>query len=170
MKFRNKAWWIFGIFLLMSSTAGAETEKASRPATKTDLIGTWDMASVKPVLDKKDPVFFPYQRFVFGADSSMKSMVSEEPFTEEWLDKFNKQSREIDYSLSDKGMLTMTWQNRPHSEAAVCAFVLKDVPADVLSKMLPSERRSFPKKGNVALSFLNHEGKIVYRKILIKIA
>ena len=100
----------------------------------------------------------------------MKSMVSEEPFTQEWLDKFEKQPREIDYSLDPKGLLTLTWQTRVHSEVAVCAVVLKDVPADVLAKMPEAERGTLPKKGNLALSFLNSQGKIAYRKILTKIS
>ena len=170
MNFEKKSLWICALLTLVSAAASADNGPASRPATKADLVGVWDLVSVRPVYDKKDPVFFPYQRFVFKADSSMKTMVSTEPFSKEWLAKFEKQSSEIDYTVSDKGLLTLIWQNRPHSETAVCAFVLKGVPPEVLAKVPPGERNSLPKKGNIALSFLNSEGKIAYRKILAKIA
>ena len=166
MNFKKKSLWICTVLLLTSLISSAETEKASRACTKSDLVGSWDMVSVNPVFDKKDAVFFPYQRFIFSPDSSMKFMASEQPFTKEWLDKFGKQPREIDYSLNDKGLLTLTWQTRPHSEVALCAYVLKDVPPEVLAKIPSFERGSLPKKGYVTLSFLNSDGKISYRKIL----
>lgn len=163
-----KSLWVCAGLLFLANAASA-SEKASRPCTKEDLIGVWEMVGVSPVLDKKDPVFFPYQNFVFNQDSSMKSMVSQEPFTKEWVNKFKKQPVEIDYTLSDKGLLTLTWQNRPHSEQAICATVLSDVPADILSKIPAEERAHLPTKGNVAISYLNGEGKIIYRKILQKV-
>ena len=84
------------------------------------------------------------------------------------MDKFQKQPAEIDYSLGEKGLLTLTWHSRPHSEVAVCAYVLSDVPSEILAKIPPSERAHSPKKGNITLSFLNQEGKIAYQKILKK--
>ncbi len=160
---------LFFTGLMFISCSALAAEKASRPCTKDDLVGSWDMVLVKPVYDKKDPVFFPYQRLEFKKDSSMKFISSEQPFTKEWLDKFEKQSPEIDYSLSEKGLLTLTWQTRPHSEVAVCAYVLSDVPAEVLAKVPASEREHMPRKGNVTLSYLNNEGKIAYQKILKKV-
>ena len=165
----RKAVSLFFIFSVLFSSWTFAAEKASRPCKKEDLVGTWEMVSVRPVYDKKDPIFFPYQKFVFNQDSSMKSMASEQPFTKEWLDKFEKQSVEIDYSLSDKGLLTLTWQNRPHSEAAICAYVLSDVPAEVLAKVPKIDRGNLPKKGNITLSYLNNDGKIAYQKILKKV-
>ena len=146
----------------------AVRENASRPATKEDLVGTWDMASVSPVLDSSDPVFYPYQRFVFNPDSSMKYMVSEKPFTRDWLQKFSKQVPEIDYTLNARGLLMLTWQTRPHNESAVCAYVLKDVPPELAAKVSQSQRAHLPKKGNVTLSYLNSGGKITYQKILTR--
>jgi len=147
----------------------AVEEKASRPAVKKDLVGTWELVSVHPVHDPKDPVFYPYQRFVFNADSSMKYMVSEKPFTKEWLDKFVKQPREIDFRVDQKGVLSLIWQTRPHQESAICAFVLKDVPQEVLEKVSPDKRKGLPKKGDLTLSFLNSQGKIAYQKVLTRV-
>ena len=166
----RKGLWIVAGSLLIAGVASAQPEKASRAATKADLVGAWDMTVVRPVFDKKDPVFYPYQRFIFDGDSSMKFMSSEKAFSPEWLEKFQKQSREIDYSVNDKGLLTLTWQTKPHSELALCAYVLKDVPPEVLAKLPASERGHLPKKGNLTLSFLNSSGKIAYQKILTKIA
>ena len=154
----------------LNAASADDGRGASRPAKKEDLVGSWDMVAVKPVYDKNDPVFYPYQRFVFGKDSSMKFMASEKPFTKQWLDKFAKQPPEIDFTLNEKGFLTLTWQTRPHNETAVCAYVLKDVPPEVLIKIPASERAHLPRKGNVTLSFLNSNGKIAYRKILTRLA
>ena len=168
MKSFKRCLWVFMGFLLVAGPTAA-ADKASRPCSKEDLIGTWEMVAVRPVLDKTDPVFFPNQRVMFSRNSSMKSISSEKPFTKEWLDKFQKQTAEIDYSLSDKGLLTLTWQSRPHSEQAICAYVLSDVPPELMAKVPAGERGHLPKKGNMTLSYLNPEGKISYQKIYKKI-
>ena len=154
---------------LFLATPASGADKLSRPCQKEDIIGTWEMVSVKPVRDKTDPVFFSYQRFVFNKDSSMKFMTSEKPLTKEWLDKFQKQPAEIDYSLNEKGILTLTWHSRPYSELALCAYVLSDVPTDVLAKIPPADRGHMPKKGNIALSYFDSAGRIAYQKILTRI-
>ena len=161
---------VCAIFLvgLWAAAASAETQHASRPCTKADLVGTWEMKSVSPMLDPKDAVFFQHQSFVFSGDSSMKFISSENSFTKDWLDKFESQPKLIDYSVNEKGFLTLTWQQKPHSETAVCAYALKDVPADVLAKVPEPERKGLPKKGDISLSFLNSAGKVAYRKILEK--
>ena len=161
--------WVCAGLLFLAASASA-AEKASRSCTKEDLIGVWEMTSVKPVFDKSDPVFYPHQKFVFNKDSSMKFITSEKPITKEWQDKFNKQPTEIDYTLSNKGLLTLTWQSRPHNEQAICAYVLNDVPQDILAKIPAEERSGLPKKGNVTLSYLSREGKIAYQKILKEVA
>ena len=113
----------------------AGPERISRPATKQDLIGTWEMISVKPVTDKNDPAFFPYQRFTFQPDSSVKMMAAEKPFTKEWEDKFKKTPASVDYSLNEKGILTLSWQKRPHTEQVVCAYVTQDIPREKVARI-----------------------------------
>ena len=99
----------------------------------------------------------------------MKWMVSEQPFTKAWLDKFAVQQPAIDYSLSEKGVLVLTWQQKPHTEAALCSYVLKEVSPETLAKIPKEQRAYLPKKGNVTLSYLDGSGKIAYQKILTKI-
>lgn len=158
------------LFSAVLPAALAADEKMSRPASKADLVGTWEMASVQPVHDKNDPVFFPYQRFMFGANSSMKFISSEKPFTKEWLNKFKKQPAEIDFTVNEKGVLTLSWQKVSHAENILCSYVLKEVPAEVLSKLPAERRKGLPKKGDLTLSFLNSSGRIAYQKVLSKIA
>ena len=95
-------------------------------------------------------------------------MSSEKPFAREWLDKFQKQTPEIDYSLDAKGILTMSWQKQLNSETSLCSFVLKDVPPEVLSKLSLARRKGLPKAGNLTLSFLGMDGRIAYQKVLSK--
>ena len=164
---------VVGVFLsvfLMASIAWGAVDKASRPAIKKDVVGVWELVSVHPVLDSRDPVYYPYQRFVFNANATMKYMVSEKPFTKEWLDKFSKQAPEIDFRVDGRGILSLMWQKKPHQESAICAFVLQNVPADVLAKVPADKRKALPKKGNLTLSFLNNEGKISYQKVLTRVA
>src|SRR5262245_59572626 len=108
------------IISFVSASSAQAADKVSRAAIKKDLVGIWEMVSVSPVYDKNDPVFFRYQRFVFNPDSSMKFMASEKPFTQTWLYKFKKQPAEIDYSLDEKGIITLMWQKQPHRENAIC--------------------------------------------------
>ncbi len=169
LTYLKKTAWILMMFVCSVSTVYAAGEAVSRPAIKKDLVGTWEMVSVRPVHEPNDPVFFPYQRFVFNSDASMKYMVSEKPFTKEWLDKFIKQPREIDFRVDNKGVLTMIWQSRPHQETAICTFVLKDVPAEVLAKVPIDKRKGLPKKGDLTFSFLNSQGKIAYQKVLTRV-
>ncbi len=159
---------LYGI--LITSFSYAANPSVSRPATKADLVGSWDLVSVRPIHDKKDPAFFSHQRYEFKQDSSMKFMVSQEPFNKEWLDKFTKQSNEINYSVTAKGLLTFTWSNKPFSESAIAAVVIQDMPKEVLDKMPAIERERLPKKGNLVLSFLNKSGKIAYQKVLAKLS
>ncbi len=160
---------VLSLFVCSVSAVFAGGDVVSRPAVKKDLVGTWEMVSVRPMHEPGDPVFYPYQRFVFNSDASMKYMVSQKPFTKEWLDKFVKQPREIDFRVDEKGVLWMIWQNKPHQEMAICAFVLKDVPADVLAKVPVDIRKGLPKKGDLTLSFLNRQGKIAYQKVLTRV-
>lgn len=152
-----------------SAAQAAAGGPASRPATKKDLVGTWELVSVRPVHDAKDPVFYPYQRYIFKADSGMKYMTSDKPFTKEWLDKFRRQPSEIDFRMNERGLLTMIWEKRAHQENAVCAFVLRDIPQDVLAKLPAERRKGLPKKGDLTLSFLNSGGHIAYQKVLSRV-
>ena len=163
-------WAVLALFLLHASLVFALQEKVSRPAVKADLVGMWDMVLVQPVRDKNDPIFFPYQKFVFYNNASMKFMSSDKPFSNEWLEKFNKQNAEIDYLLDAKGVLTMSWQKTPHSEKVLCAYVLEDVPVEVASKLPLERRKGLPKRGSITLSFLNNSGRIAYQKVLSKTA
>ena len=153
--------------LCFAGTVFAAAEKVSRPCTKADLVGVWNMKSVQPPQNPGDPIFYKHQRFVFSEDSSMKFMTSEKSFTQEWLDKFEQQPREIDYSVDPKGLVTLTWQNKPYHETALCAYVMQEVPPEVVSKIPEADRSVIPQKGNISLSFLAG-GKIAYRKILEK--
>ena len=166
--FSRIGWMVFAL-VFAGSTAFAAAEKVSRPATKKDMVGTWELVAVRPIHDPKDPVFYPFQRYVFDGDASMKYMVSEKPFAKEWLDKFAKQPREIDYRVDEKGILSLLWQSKPHQEMAICAFVLQNVPPDVLAKVPEEARKKLPKKGDLTLSFLNSQGKIAYQKILTRV-
>ena len=165
----RKAILVLTAALLVSQAVFAETNKASRPAVKKDLVGTWDMVSVRPVYDGSDPVFYEHQRFVFNPNASMKFIASERPFSKEWLDKFRKQPAEIDYSIDEKGLPTMMWQKMPHQEKAIAAYVLQDVPADVLAKLPAERRKGLAKKGDLTVSFLNSKGRIAYQKVLTRI-
>lgn len=173
MRSRRRIVFISIAALFLSSHVEAATPlagKVSKPCTKAELVGVWEMVSVMPAVSKKDPVFYPHQRFVFNGDSSMKVMTSEKPFDAKVLAAFKSQPTEIDYSLDAKGILTMSWSRRPHTELAICAYVLQDVPPDMLKKIPTEKRAGIPKKGNVTLSFVGRNGKIVYQKVLKKIS
>ncbi len=173
MRRKAVSFFILGLLLFSAAGAGAADAPPQKPikaCTKAELIGTWDVVSVMPVLNKQDPTFYPYQKFMFKGDSSMKVMTSEKPFDAKALAAFKSQPSGIDYSLDPKGILTMTWSTRPHTEYAICAYVLQEVPLELLKK-IPAERRAgVPKKGNVTLSFVGRNGKIAFQKVLKKVA
>jgi len=158
------------VSLMVAVSSYAETEHASRPATKKDLVGTWELVSVRPAQNAKDPVFYPYQRFQFNADSSMKYMTSTEPFTKDWLDKFRKEQAAIDFRVDERGVLSLMWQKKRYEESAICAVSQKEIPADVLAKIPKDKRKGLPKKGDMTLSYLNPEGRIAYQKVLTRVA
>lgn len=155
--------------LCLFSGAASAAENASRPATKKDLVGTWELVSVRPIHDAQDPVFYPYQRYQFNADSSMKYMTSDKPFDKQSLEKFRKQPAEIDFLVDEKGVLSMLWENRPYKETAISAIVQKEVPADVLAKIPAGGRKGLPKKGDLTISYLSAQGKIAYQKVLTRV-
>ena len=167
-----------GIFILglalfsavSAPAAQAPQQKVIKPCTKAELVGLWDMVSVMPVLNKQDPTFYPYQKFAFNSNSSMKVMTSDKPFDTNASAAFKSQPSEIDYSLDPKGILTMTWSARPHTEYAICAYILQEVPPEILKKIPVERRAGVPKKGNVTLSFIGRGGKIAFQKVLKKAA
>jgi hypothetical protein len=169
MKKVFQGWVVLALVIYSAPLVLAQSDRFSRAAAKADLVGTWEMVSVRPVRDKNDPVFFPYQRFVFNRDGSMKYMTSDKPYSKEWLEKFQKQSPEIDYFLDQKGILTLSWQKQPHSESFLCAYVLNDVPTQTLSKLPLERRKEVPKTGDLTLSFFNTAGRISYQKVLSRV-
>src|SRR5438067_2354890 len=65
--------------------AGADDDlnEALRPCTRTDVIGIWAMirqGTARSVqVDSTDPSFYPYQRFAFRADASVRHLAAPAP-------------------------------------------------------------------------------------------
>jgi hypothetical protein len=159
----------FLILLLASQAQAAENQKMIRPATRQDLVGTWDVVAVRPVKDPKDPAFFPHQRYLFKSDSSMKFMASPVPFDAESEKKFLKEPTSIDYTINEKGVLTLSWQARPYTEAMIAGVVIQEPPTEALSRLSAEQRRVLPQKGDLTFSYMS-DGKPAFQKVLKKIA
>ena len=63
--------------------AAADLNEALRPCTRTDVIGIWAMirqGTARSVqVDSTDPSFYPYQRFAFRADASVRHLAAPAP-------------------------------------------------------------------------------------------
>ena len=62
-----------------------EAKDVLRPCAPADLVGTWEVirfAVVAPArVDRSDPYFYPYQRYVFSANATMRHLTSKTRIT-----------------------------------------------------------------------------------------
>ena len=170
----GRVYFYLSVFLfILSSTTAFAAGKSVRPCATADLVGTWDMKSINSKIKAgpNDAFVWPYQRFTFDARGGVKQIASVKPLEQDKksLDRFNNELTTSLYHVDAKGVLTISKLESPTPERCLCAYVVADVPAEVIAKVPEAKRANLPQKGNVALTYVNAKGKPVLVKALKKI-
>jgi len=148
------------------AVAADDLHEALRPCTRADLIGVWAMirqgTAPSVQVDSTDPSFYPYQRFAFRADSSLRHLTAPAPIGPEEQRAILSAPTTITWTVDRRGRLITRKDKTAAPEIDACQVLLAKV----------SDPRSpvpgFP--GDLLLTHYGEDGKPVARRLLRKIA
>jgi hypothetical protein len=81
----GRLWLALGLIVMLAGPAAAQDEEITRPCRRADLIGLWRVIrfgfAAGATVDRADPAYQPYQRYVFNANATMGYVASDVPPT-----------------------------------------------------------------------------------------
>jgi hypothetical protein len=148
------------------AVAADDLRDVLRPCRRADLIGTWAMIrlgtppSVR--VDEADPDFYPYQRYAFSADRSMRHLTALAPVGPEEQRTILSAPATITWTVDDKGRLLTRKRGAAAVEIDACQILLAKVS---------DPRSSVPAlPGDLLLTHYGEDGKPIARRLLRKMA
>jgi len=149
-----------------NSVAADDLRDALRPCTRGDLIGTWAMIRLGTApsvrVDPSDPYFYPYQRYAFSADRSMRHLTATVPVGPEEQQAILSAPPTTTWTVDDKGRLLTRKSGATAPEVDACQLLLAKI-SDPRSPVpgLP---------GDLLLTHYSEDGKPVARRLLRKMS
>jgi hypothetical protein len=148
------------------AAAADDVRDALRPCTRGDLIGTWAMIrlgtgpSVR--VDQSDPYFYPYQRYAFSANRSMRHLAATAPVGPEEQQAILSAPPTTTWTVDDKGRLLTRKSGATAPEVDACQILLTKI-SDPRSPVpgLP---------GDLLLTHYSEDGQPVARRLLRKMS
>jgi hypothetical protein len=153
-------------------TAAAQSTNAGasyhRPADASDIAGLWKVVkwtAYFPILEKDrlNPFYRDYQWYLYGKDGSLKSLSSTRDSNAKDVLKALKTAPDVVRYDLDKNVLRTTRSDLPdRKETWSCSMIVE-------------EKHDFSKnvalnKGDLVMSLLNRDGKVVYVRQLRKLS
>lgn len=160
---------VLAALLIRSGThavAADDLRDALRPCTRGDLVGTWAMIRLGTApsvrVDQSDPYFYPYQRYAFSADRSMRHLTATAPVGPEEQKAILSAPPTTTWTVDDTGRLLTRKSGAPGPEVDACQILLTKI-SDPRSPVpgLP---------GDLLLTHYSEEGKPVARRLLRKMS
>jgi hypothetical protein len=160
---------VLAALLIRSGThavAADDLRDALRPCTRGDLVGTWAMIRLGTApsvrVDQSDPYFYPYQRYAFSADRSMRHLTATAPVGPEEQKAILSAPPTTTWTVDDKGRLLTRKSGATGPEVDACQILLTKI-SDPRSPVpgLP---------GDLLLTHYSEEGKPVARRLLRKMS
>ena len=148
------------------AVAADDPRDALRPCTRGDLIGTWAMIRLGTApsvrVDQSDPYFYPYQRYAFSTDRSMRHLTATAPVGPEEQKAILSAPPTTTWTVDDKGRLLTRKSGATAPEVDACQILLTKI-SDPRSPVpgLP---------GDLLLTHYSEEGKPVARRLLRKMS
>lgn len=104
---------------------------ALRPCRPADLIGAWEVirfgtARAVPV-DPSDPYFYPYQRYVFASNATVRHLTSKTRITQADHRALLTATAPATWAVDGAGKLLVQKEGATRIEAAACAVLTKEV-------------------------------------------
>jgi hypothetical protein len=150
----------------MHAAAADDVRDALRPCTRGDLIGTWAMIRLGTApsvrVDQSDPYFYPYQRYAFSANRSMRHLAATAPVGPEEQQAILSAPPTTTWTVDDKGRLLTRKSGATAPEVDACQILLTKI-SDPRSPVpgLP---------GDLLLTHYSEDGKPVARRLLRKMS
>src|SRR5438093_13307322 len=106
-----------------------EAKDVLRPCTTTDLVGTWEVIRIGVVpstrVDRTDPHFYRYQRYVFSANATMRHLTSKTRITPALHRALLSRATPTTWSVDGTGRLVVERQGEVGPEAAACEVLTR---------------------------------------------
>jgi hypothetical protein len=149
-----------------TAAAADDPRDALRPCTRGDLIGTWAMIRLGTApsvrVDESDPYFYPYQRYAFLPDRSMRHLTAKAPVGPEEQQAILSAAPTTTWTVDDKGRLLTRKAGATAPEVDACQILLAKVS---------DPRSSVPGlRGDLLLTHYGEDGKPVARRLLRKMS
>ena len=151
--------------LAARALAADDARDALRPCTREDLVGTWAMIRLGTArsaqVDRADPYFYPYQRYAFHTDSSMRHLTALARVSPDAQRSFLSEPSTITWTV-EKGRLLTRKDRAAAPEIDACQVLLAKVT---------DPRSSIPGlPGDLLLTHYGEDGQPIARRLLRKIA
>ena len=148
------------------AAAADDVRDALRPCTRGDLIGTWAMIRLGTApsvrVDQSDPYFYPYQRYAFSPNRSMRHLAATAPVGPEEQQAILSAPPTTTWTVDDKGRLLTRKSGATAPEVDACQILLTKI-SDPRSPVpgLP---------GDLLLTHYSEDGQPVARRLLRKMS
>lgn len=146
--------------------AADEPSEALVPCVRADLVGTWAVIRFGSVLsarvDREDPYFYPYQRYIFHADASMRHLTSTTPVTPEDHRAILAAPVTTTWTVDDRGRLLTQKDGAPRPDVDACQVLV--------TKVVDPRSRIPGLPGDLLLTRYDESAKPIARRLLRKLA
>ncbi len=137
----------------------------TRPCTQADLIGTWEVVRFGTVpslhVDRSEPVFFPYQRYVFGTNATVRHLASQTKITRDAHKALLATAVAGTWAVDGDGRLMLLRDGQASLEQSACLVLVKEVE--------DRKRRAHSRPGDILLTDYDAASQPVMRRQLRKL-
>lgn len=113
------------------SAVAQDAADALRPCKAADLIGTWEVIRFGTVpaflVDRSDPYFYPYQRYVFATNATVRHLTSQTRITPADHRALLAATAPATWAVDGAGKLLVLKEGAIQLETATCAVLTKEV-------------------------------------------
>lgn len=114
-----------------ASAVAQDATEALRPCRPADLIGAWEVirfgAAPSFPVNRRDPYFYPYQRYVFAANATVRHLTSQTRITPEAHRALLAATSPATWAVDGEGKLLLQHPGATWLETAACAVLTKEV-------------------------------------------
>ncbi len=115
----------------LAGRAGAQTlADVTRPCTAADLIGAWQVirfgVTSRERMDPNDPAFFPFQRYVFAKDATLRYLSSKTPIRKTNQPALLATAQPGTWAV-EGGRLLLLRQGQAALDRSLCLVLVKEV-------------------------------------------
>ena len=111
--------------------AAQDEKDALRPCTPADLVGAWEVVrfGTAPAVrvERNDPEFYPYQRYVFASNATARHFTSKTRITAADHRALVAATPAATWAVDGEGKLLVQREGATRLETAACAVLTKEV-------------------------------------------